>query len=98
MEGIRQCLNLKDLQDTSIALLHHTVWQIYDLLQPPATLNYITQHHWETIVNITTCLLNVCDDDAHTTSVLLQDHIPVWFYCYYFVYSPYLTVFRNVRF
>jgi len=91
VEGIQQCLKLKDLPDTSIALLHHTVWQIYDLLQPPATLNYITQHHWETVANITTCLLCISDDDAHTTSISLKDHIPV-FPTVIIMYSPYLTV------
>ncbi|XP_065912332.1 focadhesin-like isoform X2 [Dysidea avara] len=76
VEGILQCVKLKDLPDTSIDLLHHVIWQICELLQPPATLNYITQHHLETVANITTCLLSISDGDAHTTSVRLQEHFP----------------------
>ena len=67
------------MEDTTVALLQHCVWNICHLLQQfPHLLDY-TIHHKTIITDITLCILAMSTGDPHSAAVSLEANIPVKF-------------------
>lgn len=71
---MRQALQLADIEDTTVALLKHCVWNICHLLQQCPHLLYYTM-----ITDITLCVLATSTGDPHSSVISLETNIPVKF-------------------
>ena len=79
VEGVQHALQLAEMPDATIALLHHCVWSICSLLQQfPHLLDYAI-HHNTIVTNITSCILVTSKADPHIAASMLEAKIPVKF-------------------
>lgn len=76
VEGVQHALQLAEMPDATIALLHHCVWSICSLLQQfPHLLDYAI-HHNTIVTNITSCILVTSKADPHIAASMLEAKIP----------------------